>query len=165
MNTIGTMEQFWHGRRVLLTGHTGFKGAWLSVWLAGLGAGGTGYALAPSGEPNLWSILAAADAAKARRSVIADIRDVQRLGEAVAQADPQIVFHMAAQALVRESYRDPLGTYAINVLGTGNVLQACRDLKNPGRVLVITRDKVYQNEDSRRPFEEGDRLGGHDPYS
>jgi CDP-glucose 4,6-dehydratase len=165
MNTIGTMEQFWHGRRVLLTGHTGFKGAWLSVWLAGLGAEVTGYALAPSGEPNLWSILAAADAAKARRSVIADIRDVQRLGEAVAQADPQIVFHMAAQALVRESYRDPLGTYATNVLGTAALLQACRSLRHLECVVIVTSDKVYENRGEGRPFDEGDRLGGHDPYS
>ena len=165
MNTIGTLEQFWHGRRVLLTGHTGFKGAWLSVWLAGLGAEVTGYALAPSGEPNLWSILAAADAAKARRSIIADIRDVQRLGEAVAQADPQIVIHMAAQALVRESYRDPLGTYATNVMGTAALLQACRSLRHLECVVIVTSDKVYENRGEGRPFDEGDRLGGHDPYS
>jgi CDP-glucose 4,6-dehydratase len=165
MNAIGTMEQFWHGRRVLLTGHTGFKGAWLSVWLARLGAEVTGYALAPSGEPNLWSILAAADAARTRRSIIADVRDVQRLGEAVAQADPQIVIHMAAQALVRESYRDPLGTYATNVMGTAALLQACRSLRQLECVVIVTSDKVYENRGERRPFDEGDRLGGHDPYS
>ena len=165
MNTIGTMEQFWHGRRVLLTGHTGFKGAWLSVWLAGLGAEVTGYALAPAGEPNLWGILAAADAVRSRRSIIADIRDVRRLGEAVAQADPQIVIHMAAQALVRESYRDPLGTYATNVVGTAALLQACRSLRHLECAVIVTSDKVYENRAEGRPFDEGDRLGGHDPYS
>jgi CDP-glucose 4,6-dehydratase len=165
MNAIGTMEQFWHGRRVLLTGHTGFKGAWLSAWLARLGAEVTGYALAPSGEPSLWSILAAADSARIRRSIIADIRDGPRLGEAVAQADPQIVIHMAAQALVRESYRDPLGTYATNVMGTATLLQACRSLRHLECVVIVTSDKVYENRGEGRPFDEDDRLGGHDPYS
>src|ERR1700676_4111438 len=162
---IDATAEFWNGRRVLLTGHTGFKGAWLSVWLARLGAEVTGYALAPSGEPNLWSILAAADAASTRRSNIADVRDVQRLGEAVAQADPQIVIHMAAQALVRESYRDPLGTYATNVMGTATLLQACRSLRHLEGVVVVTSDKVYENRGEGRAFAESDRLGGHDPYS
>src|SRR5579863_3331655 len=165
MNAISTLEQFWHGRRVLLTGHTGFKGAWLSVWLAGRGAEVWGYALAPSGEPNLWSILAAADAARARRSIIADIRDARRLGEAMAQADPQIVIHMAAHALVRESYRDPLATYATNVMGTAALLQSCRSLRHLECVVIVTSDKVYENHGEGRAFEENDRLGGHDPYS
>src|SRR6202140_4149341 len=166
MTITGTMEQFWHGRRVLLTGHTGFKGAWLCVWLKSLGAEVWGYALAPSGEPNLWSIITApADAASRQRSVIADIRDVQRVGEAVARADPQIVIHMAAQALVRESYRDPLGTYATNVMGTAALLQACRSLRGLECVVVVTSDKVYENRGEGRAFDERDRLGGHDPYS
>jgi CDP-glucose 4,6-dehydratase len=164
MNAIGSMEQFWHGRRVLLTGHTGFKGAWLSLWLAELGAEVTGYALAPAGEPNLWSILAAHEAST-RRSIIADVRDVRRFGEGVAQADPQIVIHMAAQALVRESYRDPLATYATNVMGTAALLQACRSLRHLECVVIVTSDKVYENRGEGRPFDEGDRLGGHDPYS
>ncbi len=153
--------QFWRGRRVLLTGHTGFKGAWMSLWLESLGAEVCGYALAPAGEPNLWNILGA----RALRSVIADIRDPQRLGEAVARADPQIVIHMAAQALVRESYRDPLGTYATNVMGTATLLQACRALRRLECVVVVTSDKVYANSGGGRRFAEGDPLGGHDPYS
>jgi CDP-glucose 4,6-dehydratase len=166
MTTTGTMEQFWHSRRVLLTGHTGFKGAWLCVWLKSLGAEVWGYALAPSGEPNLWSIITApAESARTQRSVIADIRDVQRVGEAVARADPQIVIHMAAQALVRESYRDPLGTYATNVMGTATLLQACRSLRHLECVVVVTSDKVYENRGEGRAFDERDRLGGHDPYS
>ena len=157
--------EFWLGRRVLLTGHTGFKGAWMSLWLEGLGADVTGYALAPA-EPSLWSIVAASSrAGSAQRSLIADIRDVQRLAEAVARTDPQIVFHMAAQALVRESYRDPLGTYATNVMGTAALLQACRALRNLNCVVVVTSDKVYQNEGDGRAFVEHERLGGHDPYS
>ena len=166
MTITGTMEQFWHGRRVLLTGHTGFKGAWLCVWLESLGAEVWGYALAPSVEPNLWSIITApAESARTPRSVIADIRDVQRVGEAVARADPQIVIHMAAQALVRESYRDPLGTYATNVMGTATLLQACRSLRHLECVVVVTSDKVYENRGEGRAFDERDRLGGHDPYS
>ena len=153
--------QFWRGRRVLLTGHTGFKGAWMSLWLESLGAEVTGYALAPAGEPNLWHILGA----RAARSVIADIRDAQRVAQAVALADPEIVIHMAAQALVRESYRDPLGTYATNVMGTASLLQACRALRHLECVVVVTSDKVYENLGEGRCFAEGDRLGGHDPYS
>src|SRR5580658_8544082 len=125
----GSGVEFWRDRRVLLTGHTGFKGAWLSLWLKSMGADVTGYALPPAGEPNLWSMIdAPVPAGGTPRSVIADIRDARRLGEAVARADPQIVIHMAAQALVRESYRDPLATYATNVMGTAALLQACRSL-------------------------------------
>jgi CDP-glucose 4,6-dehydratase len=166
MTMIDTMEEFWRGRRVLLTGHTGFKGAWMSLWLEGLGAEVTGYALAPAGEPNLWSIVAAsAHAGRAPQSVIADIRDARRVGDAVARADPQIVIHMAAQALVRESYRDPLGTYGTNVMGTAALLQACRSLPHLECVIVVTSDKVYENLGEGRAFDERARLGGHDPYS
>src|SRR5882672_12779719 len=166
MTEAHTMTDFWRGRRVLLTGHTGFKGAWMTLWLESLGAQVTGYALAPAGEPNLWSIVAAAaHAGYAPHSVIADVRDARRVAEAVAQADPQIVIHMAAQALVRESYRDPLGTYATNVMGTANVLEACRETTHLECVVIVTSDKVYENHGVGRPFVEDDRLGGHDPYS
>ncbi|MGO9512633.1 MAG: CDP-glucose 4,6-dehydratase [Steroidobacteraceae bacterium] len=151
---------FWPGRRVLVTGHTGFKGAWLCLWLRGMGAKVTGFALAPACTPNLWDIVGGEIA-----SVIGDIRDAARLRDAVVDADPHIVIHMAAQALVRESYRDPLGTYATNVLGTGALLQACRELKALECAVIVTSDKVYENRGAGRPFEEGDRLGGHDPYS
>src|SRR3984957_21158359 len=158
--------EFWRGRRVLLTGHTGFKGAWMSLWLKELGADVTGFALPPVAGPNLWNIVAPpADGGGTLRSVIADIRDAQRVAETVAQADPQIVIHMAAQALVRESYRDPLGTYATNVMGTAALLQACRTLRHLECVVVVTSDKVYDNHGGGRAFDESDRLGGHDPYS
>jgi CDP-glucose 4,6-dehydratase len=153
-------SEFWRQRRVFLTGHTGFKGAWLHLWLQRLGAQVTGYALSPNTAPNLFTLVSADSL-----SHIADIRDADKIRAALHQADPQVVIHMAAQALVRESYRDPLATYATNVLGTGNLLQACRTLKHLECVLVVTSDKVYENDGAGRPFVEDDRLGGHDPYS
>jgi CDP-glucose 4,6-dehydratase len=163
---VPALAQFWRDRRVLVTGHTGFKGAWMSAWLAGLGAHVTGFALAPASDPNLWSILGAHPHFRRRsRSVIGDIRDPRSLDDAVAAADPQIILHMAAQALVRESYRDPLGTYATNVMGTAALLQSARSLRHLECVIVVTSDKVYENRGEGRPFVESDRLGGHDPYS
>ena len=164
------MREFWRGRRVFLTGHTGFKGAWLHLWLQTMGAEVTGYALAPHTDPNLVTLIGAQSKSQAQaqaqaRSHIADIRDANEIGAALAAADPQIVIHMAAQALVRESYRDPLATYATNVMGTGHVLQGCRTLKHLECVLIVTSDKVYENHGEGRPFVEDDRLGGHDPYS
>ena len=126
----------------------------------GPGRGGDGYALAPVGEANLWNLVGAG-----ARSIIGDVRDVARLQRVVAQTRPQIVLHLAAQALVRESYRDPLGTYGSNVMGTVNVLHACRDAGGLECVVVVTSDKVYENHDAGEAFVEGDRLGGHDPYS
>jgi CDP-glucose 4,6-dehydratase len=157
-------RDFWQGRRVLITGHTGFKGAWLWLWLRTLGARLTGYALAPATVPSLWDIVRA-DGQEDGSSIIADVREPECLRAAVEAADPQVVFHLAAQALVRESYANPLGTFATNVLGTGALLEACRTRKNLECVVVVTSDKVYENAGSGRPFEEGDRLGGHDPYS
>jgi CDP-glucose 4,6-dehydratase len=154
------MREFWRDRRVFLTGHTGFKGAWMSLWLQQMGAKVTGYALAPHTEPSLFDLVAVKS-----RSNIGDIRDEAKVRDALTESDPQIVIHMAAQALVRESYRDPIATYATNVLGTGILLQACRALKHLECVIVVTSDKVYENHDEGRPFVESDRLGGHDPYS
>jgi CDP-glucose 4,6-dehydratase len=145
---------------VFLTGHTGFKGAWMSLWLRQMGARVTGYSLAPHTDPSLFDLVG-----EKSRSHIDDIRDEEKVRDALLASDAQVVIHMAAQALVRESYRDPLATYATNVLGTGILLQACRALEHLQCVLVVTSDKVYENHDSGRPFVEGDRLGGHDPYS
>ena len=153
-------HEFWRGRRVLITGHTGFKGGWLWLWLRAMGAHVTGYALAPPSSPNLWEIVG-----NGGTSIIGDVRDADRVRDAARRADPQVVFHLAAQALVRESYRDPLGTYGTNVLGTGAVLQACRELSSLDCIVVVTSDKVYENDGAGRPFREEDRLGGHDPYS
>lgn len=155
-----TDEAFWRGRRVLLTGHTGFKGAWLQLWLRRMEAEVTGYALDPVGTPNLWELVGGG-----ARSVIGDIRDAHRIARVVAECSPHVVIHMAAQALVRESYRDPVGTYGTNVMGTANVLQACRAAPDLQCVVIVTSDKVYENDGAGRPFAEGDRLGGHDPYS
>src|SRR3984957_7849890 len=132
----------------------------MNLWLQHLGAKVTGYALAPHTEPSMFALVSGRSS-----SHIADIRDEDRVRSALIGADPHIVIPMAAQALVRESYRDPLATFATNVLGTGIVLQACRALKHVECVLVVTSDKVYENHGEGRPFEEGDRLGGHDPYS
>jgi CDP-glucose 4,6-dehydratase len=154
------MREFWRDRRVFLTGHTGFKGAWMSLWLRRMGAKVTGYSLAPHTEPNLFDLVAVKSA-----SHIGDIRDEAKLRDALTGSDPQIIIHMAAQALVRESYRDPIATYATNVLGTGILLQGCRTLKHLECVLVVTSDKVYENHEVGHPFIESDRLGGHDPYS
>jgi CDP-glucose 4,6-dehydratase len=154
------MERFWKGRKVLLTGHTGFKGTWAALWLQTLGAELTGLSLETRTMPNFWSI-----AGVQMASHIGDLRDAAFVETVMATARPEIVIHMAAQALVRESYADPLGTFATNIMGTANLLQACRGAQNLACVLVVTSDKVYENHGEGRPFTEADRLGGHDPYS
>jgi len=152
---------FWRGRPVLVTGHTGFKGAWLVLWLTGMGARVTGLALPPHTEPSLHALCARGLASDR----LGDIADAALVARTLADAAPEIVIHMAAQALVRPSYADPLGTYATNVMGTANLLQAARAVPSLRAVIVVTSDKVYENDGAGAPFCEDDRLGGHDPYS
>jgi CDP-glucose 4,6-dehydratase len=150
------------GRRVLVTGHTGFKGAWLSEWLLGLGADVTGIALAPPTEPALFNQLGLADR---MTHVIADVRDTAAVAEAMRSGQPDFVFHLAAQSLVRESYEQPVETFATNVMGTINVLEAARCLERPCVVIVVTTDKCYLNREWLYGYREEDALGGRDPYS
>jgi CDP-glucose 4,6-dehydratase len=153
---------FWRGRRVLVTGHTGFKGGWLSLWLQQLGADVCGVALPPPGDP---SIFTEARVALAMRSDMADIRDFERVAAILREHRPEVVFHMAAQPLVRRSYEDPVATYATNVMGTVNVLESVRRCESVRAVVVITTDKCYENKEWVWPYRETDRLGGYDPYS
>jgi CDP-glucose 4,6-dehydratase len=153
---------FWAGKRVFLTGHTGFKGGWLALWLEALGARVTGYALAPDQSPALFDL---ADVGAGVTSIIGDIRDAEALSAALLTCDPQIVLHLAAQPLVRRSLAEPAATYATNVMGTVNLLEAVRRAAHVEACLVVTTDKVYANRDDGRPFIEADPLGGKDPYS
>lgn len=154
---------FWRGKRVLLTGHTGFKGAWLAQWLSTMGAHVTGVALAPCTEPNLFELAKVSECVQSHH--ITDIRDAQKIAAIVQQTQPEIVLHLAAQALVRASYADPLGTFASNIMGTANVLDALRHVDSVRCVVAVTTDKVYANQEWVWPYRENDRLGGHDPYS
>ncbi len=160
---VTTLEaRFWRGRRVLLTGHTGFKGAWLALWLHRLGARVTGVSLAPTTDPSLFS-MAGIEALLDHHVV--DIRDAQSLAAIVHRAQPEVVLHLAAQALVRVSYAAPAQTFATNVMGTVNLLEAVRHVGGVRVVLVATTDKVYRNRENGQAFVETDELGGHDPYS
>jgi CDP-glucose 4,6-dehydratase len=153
---------FWQRRKVLLTGHTGFKGSWLALWLQHLGSEVAGYALAPHTTPSLFS---AANVAEGMTSVIGDLVDLPRLKDALSSHRPEIVLHLAAQSLVRASYRDPIGTYETNVLGTARVLEAVRSCDSVRAVVIVTTDKCYENREWVWPYRENDALGGHDPYS
>lgn len=155
-------RHFWQGKRVLLTGHTGFKGAWLALWLQRLGAEVTGIALPPTTQPSLFALLGDMPW---MTSHMADIRDDQLLKRLLQTAQPDIVFHLAAQALVRASYQQPLDTFATNVMGTANLLEAVRAVDSVRVVVAVTTDKVYQNREWCYPYREDDTLGGHDPYS
>ena len=154
--------RFWHGKRVLLTGHTGFKGSWLSLWLQSLGAEVTGYSLDPPTSPNLFEV---AKVGQAMSSIIADIRDLPTLLRAVQVGRPQIVIHMAAQPLVRYSYQNPVETYSTNVMGTVNLLEAVRNVPGVKSVVNITTDKCYENREWVWGYRENEPMGGYDPYS
>ncbi len=153
---------FWKGKRVLLTGHTGFKGAWMALWLNRLGAQVTGIGLPPVSTPNLFDLLSTPTIVD---SQFCDIRDPILLATLIKKAQPEIVFHLAAQALVRASYQDPLATFSTNVQGTANVLDALRPLDSIRLVVAVTTDKVYRNLEQPFPYRETDALGGRDPYS
>ena len=150
------------GRRVFVTGHTGFKGAWLASWLGQLGAEVTGYALDPPTEPSLFE---AVNLSEQLHHVIADVRDGDRLAAEVAAGRPSVIFHLAAQSLVRPAYARPQETFATNVMGTVNVLEAARASDSVAAVVIVTSDKCYQNLESGRAFHEDDAMGGRDPYS
>jgi CDP-glucose 4,6-dehydratase len=155
-------RSFWKARQVFLTGHTGFKGSWLSLWLERLGANVTGYALNPPTEPNLFE---QAKIGGSIRSVCADIRDFTRLKAEVAECRPAIIIHMAAQSVVRRGYADPIETYSSNVMGTVNLLEAIRQLRHPCVVINVTSDKCYQNREWVWGYRENEPMGGRDPYS
>lgn len=153
---------FWRGKRVLLTGHTGFKGSWLALWLQRLGAEVTGLALPPATEPNLFAL---AQVDQGMQSHVCDLRNAQAVAALVREAQPQIVLHLAAQALVRAGYAAPIDTYATNVMGTAHLLDALRGQSDVRVAVVVTTDKVYRNREWCYPYREDDVLGGHDPYS
>lgn len=163
MEAAGLLDkEFWKGRRVLVTGHTGFKGGWLTLLLTNMGAKVHGYSLAPEGPNTLFDVARLSDTCT---STIADIRDGDALQKAFNSFHPEIVIHLAAQSLVRRSYQEPLETFSVNVLGTCQVLEACRKAENLRAVLVTTTDKVYENPETGIPFKESDPLGGSEPYS
>lgn len=153
---------FWHGKRVFLTGHTGFKGGWLSLWLQAMGAKVVGYSLPPPTNPSLFEVARVADG---MTSIEGDIRDLARLAAAMAEHQPEIVIHMAARALVRYSYQNPVETYSTNVMGTVNVLEAVRQTNTVKVVVNITSDKCYDNREWIWGYRENEPMGGYDPYS
>ncbi len=155
-------HSFWSNKRVLVTGHSGFKGSWLSLWLTMMGAKVTGISLAPSTRPNLYTLL---HLEKTITSYYTDIRDNKQFTAEVKECAPDIVFHLAAQPLVRSGYHDPLRTFSTNIMGTANLLDALRGEKTPRVAVIITTDKVYQNQEWHYPYREHDTLGGRDPYS
>lgn len=155
---------FWRGKRVLITGHTGFKGSWLSLWLQMLSVELTGYALDPPTSPSLFEI---ARVGEGMFSVTGDVRDLEHLKMMISERRPEIIFHLAAQSLVRPSYENPIETYQTNVLGTANLLEAVRCSEGVCVVIVVTSDKCYENKDTGNPraYAESEPMGGYDPYS
>jgi CDP-glucose 4,6-dehydratase len=162
MGQAMSLQDFYAGKKVFLTGHTGFKGGWLTIWLKLLSADVVGFALPPETQPNLFGAASVADGVV---SILGDVRDLTSVQDALAHHNPDIVIHNAAQALVRRSFRDPVGTYATNVMGTVHVLEAARLCPSVRSVVVITSDKCYENREWARGYKEEDAMGGHDPYS
>lgn len=160
MRTVN--RTFWKGKRVFLTGHTGFKGSWLSLWLEDMGAVVKGYSLEPNTKPNLFEV---AKVFTGIESEFGDIRNFEKLKSSIKSFSPNIILHLAAQPLVRDSYEDPLGTYETNVMGTANLLQASRELPNLKSIVIITTDKCYENREWEWGYRENEAMGGHDPYS
>jgi CDP-glucose 4,6-dehydratase len=154
--------KFWKNKNVFITGHTGFKGAWLCLWLSLLGAKVTGYALKPPTHPSLFELCKVDGLVK---SIIDDVRDLNALKKAMLAAKPEIVFHLAAQPIVRESYKVPVETFSTNVMGTVNILEAAKACPSVKAIVNVTTDKVYENVGKRQGYKEGEPLGGHDPYS
>ena len=163
MSLAGVHPAFWKNKSVFLTGHTGFKGSWLSIWLSSMGAKVTGYALAPNTTPNLFDVLAIDSLIE--KSHIADIRDLATLQKSMSEAKSDIVIHMAAQPLVRYSYANPVETYATNVMGTVHVLEGTRTLESVRATVVVTTDKCYENREREAGYREDEAMGGFDPYS
>ncbi len=155
--------KFWENKRVFLTGHTGFKGGWMSLWLKSMGANVTGYSLAPNTSPNLFSVLDIGNLID--KSHIADVRDLAQLGGAMLEANPDLVIHMAAQPLVRNSYANPVETYATNVMGTVHLLESTRSIDKVRATLIVTTDKCYENKEWIWGYREIESMGGFDPYS
>ncbi|HID62785.1 MAG TPA: CDP-glucose 4,6-dehydratase [Anaerolineae bacterium] len=159
---MGMNKAFWQDKKVLVTGHTGFKGSWLSLWLQKLGADVVGYALSPPTEPSLFEVAHVADG---MTSITGDVRDLEHLSAVITEHRPQIIIHMAAQPLVRYSYENPVETYSTNVLGTVNMLEAVRHSESVRAVVSITSDKCYENKEWLWGYRENERMGGRDPYS
>nr|WP_173406260.1 CDP-glucose 4,6-dehydratase [Pelosinus sp. UFO1] len=155
-------KEFWNGKKVFITGHTGFKGSWLSLWLSSLGAIVTGYALMPPTRPSLFELC---NIDQLITSVIGDVRDSEKLLQVMQETQPEVVIHMAAQPLVRDSYKNPVDTYAINVMGTVNVLEAVRHCPSVKGVVNVTTDKCYENKEWIWGYRENEPMGGYDPYS
>ena len=155
-------SEFWKGKKVFITGHTGFKGSWLSIWLNSMGAILTGYALVPNTKPNFFDAALVADDME---SIVGDVRDLDKLTQAMSGFAPDIVIHMAAQPLVRLSYKNPVDTYSTNVMGTVNLLEAVRSVASVKAVVNVTTDKCYENKEWIWGYREDEPMGGHDPYS
>ena len=162
MAAVGVEPGFWHARRVLVTGHTGFKGSWLTLWLGRMGAEVTGLSIGAPTSPSLYEEARVGDGVHELRADVRDFASVRRL---IARDRPEVVFHLAAQPLVRRSFQEPRETYETNVMGTVNVLEAVRQAPSALAVVNVTSDKCYDNRERGRAFVEDDPMGGHDPYS